>query len=42
MTEFARILQVTGWLEILELEENTLKIRYQGACGSCPSSLSAR
>jgi Fe-S cluster biogenesis protein NfuA len=28
-----------GWLEILELEENTLKIRYQGACGSCPSSL---
>lgn len=29
-----------GWLEILELEESTLKIRYQGACGSCPSSLS--
>ncbi|HUF04760.1 MAG TPA: NifU family protein [Aridibacter sp.] len=29
-----------GWLEILELEENVLKIRYQGACGSCPSSLS--
>ncbi len=28
-----------GWLEILELEESTLKIRYQGACGSCPSSL---
>ena len=28
-----------GWLEILELEEDTLKIRYQGACGSCPSSL---
>jgi Fe-S cluster biogenesis protein NfuA len=28
-----------GWLEILELENNTLKIRYQGACGSCPSSL---
>jgi Fe-S cluster biogenesis protein NfuA len=28
-----------GWLEILELEENTLKIRYEGACGSCPSSL---
>ncbi len=28
-----------GWLEILELEENVLKIRYQGACGSCPSSL---
>ncbi len=29
-----------GWLEVLELEESTLKIRYQGACGSCPSSLS--
>lgn len=28
-----------GWLEVLELENNTLKIRYQGACGSCPSSL---
>lgn len=28
-----------GWLEILELDENVLKIRYQGACGSCPSSL---
>lgn len=28
-----------GWLEILELEDKTLKIRYQGACGSCPSSL---
>ena len=28
-----------GWLEILELEDHTLKIRYQGACGSCPSSL---
>jgi len=29
-----------GWLEVLELdEENTLKIRYEGACGSCPSSL---
>ena len=28
-----------GWLEILELENDTLKIRYQGACGSCPSSL---
>jgi len=28
-----------GWLEILSLEEKTLKIRYQGACGSCPSSL---
>jgi len=28
-----------GWLEVLSLEDNTLKIRYQGACGSCPSSL---
>jgi len=28
-----------GWLEIVELEETTLKIRYEGACGSCPSSL---
>ena len=28
-----------GWLEILELEDHTLKIRYQGACESCPSSL---
>jgi Fe-S cluster biogenesis protein NfuA len=29
-----------GWLEVLGLKENTLSIRYQGACGSCPSSLS--
>lgn len=28
-----------GWLEIVSLEEKTLKIRYEGACGSCPSSL---
>ncbi|MFM9905558.1 MAG: NifU family protein [Pyrinomonadaceae bacterium] len=28
-----------GWLEVLELEENKLSIRYEGACGSCPSSL---
>lgn len=28
-----------GWLEVLELEDTTLKIRYEGACGSCPSSL---
>lgn len=28
-----------GWLEIVSLEEHTLKIRYEGACGSCPSSL---
>jgi NFU1 iron-sulfur cluster scaffold homolog, mitochondrial len=29
-----------GWLEVLGLKENTLTIKYQGACGSCPSSLS--
>jgi NFU1 iron-sulfur cluster scaffold homolog, mitochondrial len=29
-----------GWLEVLGLKEHTLTIRYQGACGSCPSSLS--
>lgn len=28
-----------GWLEIVELAGTTLKIRYEGACGSCPSSL---
>jgi len=28
-----------GWLEIIELAGNTLRIRYEGACGSCPSSL---
>ncbi len=28
-----------GWLEILSLDDKILKIRYQGACGSCPSSL---
>ncbi|HXF43540.1 MAG TPA: NifU family protein [Pyrinomonadaceae bacterium] len=28
-----------GWLEIIGLEGNRLNIRYQGACGSCPSSL---
>ena len=28
-----------GWLEVLSLQDNTLTIRYQGACGSCPSSL---
>jgi Fe-S cluster biogenesis protein NfuA len=28
-----------GYLEILDLSDHTLKIRYQGACGSCPSSL---
>ena len=29
-----------GWLEVLSLDEHTLTIHYQGACGSCPSSLS--
>jgi Fe-S cluster biogenesis protein NfuA len=29
-----------GWLEVLSLNDKTLTIRYQGACGSCPSSLS--
>ena len=29
-----------GWLEIMGLKEHTLTIKYQGACGSCPSSLS--
>ncbi len=28
-----------GYLEIMGLKDNTLSIRYQGACGSCPSSL---
>lgn len=28
-----------GWLEIVELDGSTLRIRYEGACGSCPSSL---
>lgn len=28
-----------GWLEIVSLEGNILQIRYEGACGSCPSSL---
>ena len=29
-----------GWLEVVSLKDHTLAIRYQGACGSCPSSLS--
>jgi Fe-S cluster biogenesis protein NfuA len=29
-----------GWLQIIGLREHTLSIRYQGACGSCPSSIS--
>lgn len=28
-----------GWLEVVSLEDKTLNIRYEGACGSCPSSL---
>lgn len=28
-----------GWLEVAGLKDNTLTIRYQGACGSCPSSI---
>ena len=27
-----------GGLTVLDFEDNTLRIRYQGACGSCPSS----
>jgi Fe-S cluster biogenesis protein NfuA len=29
-----------GDLYVLGLEDNVLKVHYQGACGSCPSSLS--
>lgn len=29
-----------GWLEVISLEADTLTIRYQGACGSCPSAIS--
>ncbi len=28
-----------GWLDVVSLEDNRLSIRYEGACGSCPSSL---
>ena len=28
-----------GYIEVMGLEDHTLSIRYQGACGSCPSSL---
>jgi len=28
-----------GWLEVVSLEGSQLNIRYEGACGSCPSSL---
>ena len=30
-----------GDLHVMGLENNVLKVHYQGACGSCPSSLSA-
>ena len=30
-----------GGLEVLGLDRNVVTIRYQGACGSCPSSISA-
>jgi Fe-S cluster biogenesis protein NfuA len=29
-----------GGLEVIGLEGNVVKIRYQGACGSCPTSIS--
>ncbi len=29
-----------GWLEVVDLKDDTLSIRYQGACGSCPSAIS--
>jgi Fe-S cluster biogenesis protein NfuA len=29
-----------GGLEVLGINGNTVKIRYQGACGSCPTSIS--
>ena len=29
-----------GGLEVLGIQGNTVKIRYQGACGSCPTSIS--
>lgn len=28
-----------GWLDIVSLDDHKLNIRYEGACGSCPSSL---
>ena len=27
-----------GGITVLDFEDNTLRVRYQGACGSCPSS----
>ncbi|CDM65316.1 NifU family protein [Pyrinomonas methylaliphatogenes] len=29
-----------GWLEVVALDGNTLTVHYQGACGSCPASIS--
>ncbi|WP_058866864.1 NifU family protein [Chloracidobacterium thermophilum] len=29
-----------GGLEVVSYQDNTLAVRYQGACGSCPSSIS--
>ena len=29
-----------GGLEVLEIDGLTVKIKYQGACGSCPSAIS--
>ncbi len=29
-----------GGLEVVSYSDNTLAVRYQGACGSCPSSIS--
>lgn len=28
-----------GWLEVVGLDGNTLTVHYQGACGSCPASV---
>ena len=28
-----------GWIDVLSLTDNVLTLRYQGACGTCPSSL---
>ncbi|MOA65598.1 NifU-like domain protein [compost metagenome] len=28
-----------GGLEVLELSAGVLKVHYQGACGTCPSSM---
>jgi Fe-S cluster biogenesis protein NfuA len=28
-----------GWVDVMSLTDNVLTLRYQGACGTCPSSL---